>query len=108
MIEIRFPDQSVRSYPEGTTPFEVAHSISEGLARNVLSAKFNKQIVEASTPLLEDGEIQLFTWNDKEGKTAFWHSSAHVLAQALLALYPDCKLTIGLSLIHISEPTRPY
>lgn len=95
MIEIRFPDQSVRSYPEGTTPFEVAHSISEGLARNVLSAKFNKQIVEASTPLLEDGEIQLFTWNDKEGKTAFWHSSAHVLAQALLALYPDCKLTIG-------------
>ena len=95
MIEIRFPDQSVRSYLEGTTPFEVAQSISEGLARNVLSAKFNKQTVEASTPLQEDGEIQLFTWNDKEGKTAFWHSSAHVLAQALLALYPDCKLTIG-------------
>ena len=95
MIEIRFPDQSVRSYPEGTTPFEVAQSISEGLARNVLSAKFNKQTVEASTPLQEDGEIQLFTWKDKEGKTAFWHSSAHVLAQALLALYPDCKLTIG-------------
>lgn len=95
MIEIRFPDQSVRSYPEGTTPFEVAQSISEGLARNVLSAKFNKQTVEASTPLREDGEIQLFTWNDKEGKTAFWHSSAHLLAQALLELYPDCKLTIG-------------
>ena len=95
MIEIRFPDQSVRSYPEGTTPFEVAQSISEGLVRNVLSAKFNKQTVEASTPLREDGEIQLFTWNDKEGKTAFWHSSAHLLAQALLELYPDCKLTIG-------------
>ena len=95
MIEIRFPDQSVRSYPEGTTPFEVAQSISEGLARNVLSAKFNKQTLEASTPLREDGEIQLFTWNDKEGKTAFWHSSAHLLAQALLELYPDCKLTIG-------------
>ena len=95
MIEIRFPDQSVLSYPEGTTPFEVAQSISEGLARNVLSAKFNKQTVEASTPLREDGEIQLFTWNDKEGKTAFWHSSAHLLAQALLELYPDCKLTIG-------------
>ncbi len=95
MIEIRFPDQSLRTYPEGTTPFEVAQSISEGLARNVLSAKFNKQTVEASTPLREDGEIQLFTWNDKEGKTAFWHSSAHLLAQALLALYPDCKLTIG-------------
>ena len=95
MIEIRFPDQSVRSYSEGITPFEVAQSISEGLARNVLSAKFNKQTVEASTPLREDGEIQLFTWNDKEGKAAFWHSSAHLLAQALLALYPDCKLTIG-------------
>ena len=95
MIEIRFPDQSVLSYPEGTTPFEVAQSISEGLARNVLSAKFNKQTVEASTPLREDGEIQLFTWNDKEGKNAFWHSSAHLLAQALLELYPDCKLTIG-------------
>ena len=95
MIEIRFPDQSVRSYPAGTTPFEVAQSISEGLARNVLSAKFNQQTVEATTPLKEDGDLQLFTWNDKEGKTAFWHSSAHLLAQALLALYPDCKLTIG-------------
>ncbi len=95
MIEIRFPDQSVRSYPEGTTPFQIAQSISEGLARNVLSAQFNGQTIEATTPLEENGEIKLFTWNDKEGKTAFWHSSAHVLAQALLALYPDCKLTIG-------------
>ena len=95
MIEIRFPDQSVRSFSEGITPFEVAQSISEGLARNVLSAQFNGHIVEASTPLEADGDIQLFTWSDKEGKTAFWHSSAHVLAQALLALYPDCKLTIG-------------
>jgi threonyl-tRNA synthetase len=95
MIEIRFPDQSVRSYPKGTTPFQVAQSISEGLARNVLSAQFNGQTIEATTPLEENGEIKLFTWNDKEGKTAFWHSSAHVLAQALLALYPDCKLTIG-------------
>ena len=95
MIEIRFPDQSVRSYPEGITPFEVAQSISEGLARNVLSAKFNSQTVEVSTPLNENGAIQLFTCNEKEVKTAFWHSSAHVLAQALLALYPNCKLTIG-------------
>ena len=95
MIEIQFPDQSVRTYSEGVTPFEIASSISEGLARNVLSAKFNGQIVESVTPLHENGKIQLFNWNDKEGKTAFWHSSAHVLAQALLALYPDCKLTIG-------------
>ena len=95
MIEIRFPDQSIRSYAHGITPFEIAKSISEGLARNVLSVKFNGQIVEASTPLYNDGNINFFTWNDKEGKAAFWHSSAHVLAQALLALYPACKLTIG-------------
>ena len=95
MIEIRFPDQSIRSYVNGITPFEIAKSISEGLARNVLSVKFNGQIVEASTPLYNDGNINFFTWNDKEGKAAFWHSSAHVLAQALLALYPACKLTIG-------------
>ena len=95
MIEIRFPDQSLRTYAEGTTPFEIAQGISEGLARNVLSAKFNDQVVEASTPLLEDGNIQLFTWNDDLGKNAFWHSSAHVLAQAILALYPNAKLTIG-------------
>ncbi|NCF30599.1 MAG: threonine--tRNA ligase [Bacteroidetes bacterium] len=95
MIEIRFPDQSLRTYAEGTTPFKIAQGISEGLARNVLSAKFNDQVVEASTPLLEDGNIQLFTWNDDLGKNAFWHSSAHVLAQAILALYPNAKLTIG-------------
>ena len=95
MIEIRFPDQSIRSYVHGITPFEIAKSISEGLARNVLSVNFNGQTVEASTPLYNDGNINFFTWNDKEGKAAFWHSSAHVLAQALLALYPACKLTIG-------------
>ncbi|MDB4064005.1 threonine--tRNA ligase [Flavobacteriaceae bacterium] len=95
MIEVQFPDQSVRSYDKGVTPLDVAKSISEGLARNVLSAKYNGKIVEGTTPLLENGNIQLFTWNDQEGKTAFWHSSAHVLAQALIALYPNCKLTIG-------------
>ena len=95
MIEISFPDQSIRSYAQGITPFEIAQSISEGLARNVLSVSFNGKTVEASTPLEYDGDIHLFTWNDKEGKTAFWHSSAHVLAQTLLALYPNCKLTIG-------------
>jgi len=95
MIEIRFPDQTVRTYEKGTTPFEVAQSISEGLARNVLSAAFNGNTVEASTPLEEDGSIQLFTWNDPAGKTAFWHSSAHILAQSILALYPEAKLTIG-------------
>ena len=95
MIEICFPDQSVRTYEKGTTAFEIAQSISEGLARNVLSASFNGKTVEAVTPLEEDGNLQLYTWNDQEGKTAFWHSSAHLLAQSILALYPEAKLTIG-------------
>ena len=95
MIAITFPDASVREFPKGTTPLAVAQSISEGLARNVLSAQFNNTTVEVTTPLEEDGALQLFTWNDAEGKTAFWHSSAHVLAQAIKALYPDAKLTIG-------------
>ena len=95
MIQIKFPDDSTRSYKNGTTVLEVAKNISEGLARNVLSAKFNEQIVEASTQLYNDGQIQLFTWVDDQGKNAFWHSSAHILAQAILFLYPKAKLTIG-------------
>lgn len=95
MIEIQFPDGNVRNYPPGTTALAVAQDISEGLARNVLSARFNDQTIEAATALYENGILQFFTWNDTEGKTAFWHSSAHVLAQAILALYPNAKLTIG-------------
>ena len=95
MIQIKFPDASIRSFEVGTTVLDVAKNISEGLARNVLSAKFNNQVVEVLSPLTEDGQIELFTWNNEEGKTAFWHSSAHVLAQAILALYPEAKLTIG-------------
>jgi threonyl-tRNA synthetase len=77
---------------------EVAQSISESLARNVLSAKYNDYIVETATPLLKDGEIQLFTWNNEQGKTAFWHSSAHILAQTIKFFYPKSKLTIGPSI----------
>jgi threonyl-tRNA synthetase len=95
MIEIQFPDQSVRAFKKGVTPLEIAQSISEGLARNVLSVKVNGNILEARTPIMEDGIINLFTWNDKEGKAAFWHSSAHILAQSLISLYPHAKLTIG-------------
>ena len=95
MIEIQFPDQSVRAFKRGVTPLEIAQSISEGLARNVLSVKVNGNILEARTPIMEDGIINLFTWNDKEGKAAFWHSSAHILAQSLISLYPQAKLTIG-------------
>ena len=95
MIEISFPDKSVRSYEKGVTPLDIAKSISEGLARNVISASFNGDTFEASTPIMEDGFIKLYTWNDKEGKAAFWHSSAHILAQSLLSKYPQAKLTIG-------------
>ena len=95
MIQITLPDGAVKEFQSGTTPYDVASSISEGLARAVLSARFNDKIVELSTPLTEDGALTLFTWNNEEGKKAFWHSSAHLLAQALEELYPGIKLTIG-------------
>jgi len=95
MIDITLPDGSVKKFDAGVTPHDVAMSISEGLARNVISASFNGTTVETKTPLTTDGSLILFTWNDKEGKKAFWHSSSHVLAQALQELYPGIKLTIG-------------
>ncbi|MEX0811225.1 MAG: threonine--tRNA ligase [Chitinophagales bacterium] len=95
MIKITLPDNSVREYEAGIRPIDVANDISPGLARNVLSAKVDGKIVESITPIQEDAKLQLLTWSDKEGQTAFWHSSAHVLAQALLKLYPKIKLTIG-------------
>ena len=95
MIAITLPDGSVRQYEQALTVLDIAKDISEGLARNVLSAQFNQTTVEASTIIDCDGDLRLFTWNDEEGKTAFWHSSAHILAQSLLALYPQAKLTIG-------------
>ncbi|UOY09337.1 threonine--tRNA ligase [Muricauda sp. SCSIO 64092] len=81
--------------PKGSTPLEVAKSISEGLARNVISAKYDENTIEVTTPLETDGKLTLFTWNNDGGKKAFWHSSSHVLAQALQELYPGIKLTIG-------------
>ncbi|MEN3324775.1 threonine--tRNA ligase [Mariniflexile soesokkakense] len=95
MIHITLPDGSVRSYEPNVTPMDVAKNISEGFARNVISAKFNDTTIETVTPLTTDGALVLYTWNDNEGKTAFWHSSAHVLAQAIEELYPGAKLTIG-------------
>ena len=94
-IDIRLPDGAIKQMPNGSTPFEVAQSISEGLARAVISASYNGTTIEATTPLQEDGELVLFTWNNDEGKKAFWHSSAHLLAQALEQIYPGIKLTIG-------------
>ena len=98
MINITLPDGSVKQIASGATPMDVAKSISEGLARNVISAKYNGTIVETATPLTADGTIILYTWNDDEGKAAFRHSSSHVLAQALTDLYPGVKLTIGPSI----------
>jgi len=98
MIKITFPDGANKSYKSGVSVLEVANSISEGLARNVLSAKYNNQVVETTTTLDRDGNIIFFTWNNDEGKSAFWHSSAHVLAEAILDIYPSTKLTIGPSI----------
>lgn len=95
MIAITLPDGSVRQYDQPLTVLDIATDISEGLARNVLSGQFNKETVEASTLIDRDGSLRLFTWQDQEGKAAFWHSSAHILAQSILALYPEAKLTIG-------------
>lgn len=95
MIKITLPDGSIKEVPEGSSALDVAKSISHGLARNVLSATFNGTTVEAQDPLPGDGALQLHTWESPEGKTAFWHSSAHLLAQTLEQLYPGIKLTIG-------------
>lgn len=94
-IRITFPDGAVREYPAGITALEIAKSISEGLARNVLSAKINGNVWDATRPIHEDATLALLTWNDTDGKKTFWHSSAHLLAEALEALYPGIKLGIG-------------
>ncbi len=95
MIKITLPDGSVKEFDKDTTPLDVAKSISEGLARNIISAKFNDTIIETTTPMTTDGSLTLYSWNDAEGKKAFWHSSSHVMAQALQDLFPGSKLTIG-------------
>ncbi len=95
MINITLPDGSIRQYDHGVTAMDVALSISEGLARNVLSASVDGEIWDASRPIEKDASVRLFTWNDKEGKATFWHSSAHLMAEALEALYPGIKFGIG-------------
>jgi len=95
MITITFPDGSSREYEGGITPMDVAYSISSGLARSIISANFNGKTIETATPLSEDGDLILYTFENKEGKKAFWHSSAHIMAQAVLKFYPEAKLTIG-------------
>ena len=98
MISIIFPDSSVKKFEKGTKVIDVAKSISEGLARKVISASFNKETCELETKLEVDGNIKFYTWDDDEGKQAFWHSSAHILAQTIKFFYPKFKLTIGPSI----------
>ncbi len=95
MIDITLPDGSVRSYESPITPYDVALSISEGLARNVLCAKVNEQVVDLSTKITENSSLALLKWEDTDGKQTMWHSSAHLMAEALEALYPGIKLGIG-------------
>ncbi len=95
MIKVTLPDGSIKEFESNSTPFDVARSISEGLARNIISASYNGLTIEITTPLTSDGALVLYTFNDDEGKKAFWHSSAHVLAETILEFYPKAKLTIG-------------
>ncbi|MCW3465447.1 threonine--tRNA ligase [Chitinophaga nivalis] len=95
MINITFPDGAVRQYEPGVTALDIAKSISEGLARKVLAAKINGQVVDATRPVMTDSTLQLLTWVDTDGKATMWHSSAHLMAEALEALYPGVKLGYG-------------
>ncbi len=95
MINITLPDGSIKQMEKGSTPYQVALAISEGLARNVLVAKVNDQLVELDKPINEDATLTLYTWNDREGKDTFWHSSAHLMAAAIESLYPGVKFGIG-------------
>lgn len=94
-ITIKLPDGSERTYPRGTTALEVAKSISEGLARNVVAAEVNGEVRDVTRPIEKDARINLLTWNDDKGKKTFWHSSAHLMAEALEAFYPNVKFGIG-------------
>lgn len=95
MINVTLPDGSIKQIEKGSTPYQVALSISEGLARNVLVAKVNDNLVELDKPINEDATLTLYTWNDREGKDTFWHSSAHLMAAAIESLYPGVKFGIG-------------
>jgi threonyl-tRNA synthetase len=94
-IQITLPDGSIREFPKGTTSLQIAQSISEGLMRNVLASKVNGELWDANRPINANAQVQLLTWKDTEGKSVFWHSSAHLLAEALESLYPNTKFGIG-------------
>ena len=98
MIKITLPDNSVKEFEKGTTPYQIALSISEGLARNVLAAKVNDKVVALNYEINDDASVTLLTWNDPEGKAVYWHSSAHLMAAAISELYPNAKFGIGPSI----------
>jgi len=95
MVQISFPDGAVKEFDSGITAIEIAKSISHGLAKKVLAAKINGEVWESTRPITENSTIQLLTWDDREGESTFWHSSAHLLAEAIEALYPGAKFGIG-------------
>ena len=98
MVKITFPDGNIREYPKGVTGLEIAKSISDRLAKEVLSVTVNGETRDLTRPITTDSTIKLHKWDDEEGKHAFWHSSAHLMAEALEALYPGVKLGIGPSI----------
>ena len=95
MINIKLKDGTVKKYIEETSVISIAKDISEGLARNVISAKFNEKVIETNSIIREDGKLEFYTWDNDDGKKAFWHSSSHVMAQSIQELFPEAKLTIG-------------
>ena len=95
MIKITLPDGSTQDVKKGSNALDIANSISEGLARNIVSATINKEVWDITRPINSDASIKLHTFNDKEGKMTFWHSTAHLMAEALEILYPNVKLGIG-------------
>ena len=98
MIDITFPDGSVRSYEKGITPYQIAEQISPRLAGEVLAASFNGKVMDLELPLTESGQLKLHKWEDQEAKSTFWHSSSHLMAEALELLYPGIKFGIGPSI----------
>ena len=91
MLKVSFPDGAIKEYSIGITPFQIAKSLSNSLAKNILSASFNGEIIELSTKLSENGSLKFYSWEDSNGKKAFWHSSAQKLAQVISELYPKSK-----------------
>jgi threonyl-tRNA synthetase len=104
MLDIHLPDGSVRQVEQGTTALQLAAQISEGLARNVLAAEVNGEVVDASRPLPANAQLKLLTWNDENGKSTLWHSSAHLMAEALESLYPGLKMGFITMLISMGIP----